>query len=140
MQRWINKFPSYRTYSIKSNIVLIYRKYCNLLLEGVVNGIEFTRIDIFEYKSKLLNYYAYYYAGDKVFDDSRSTMSMLQALNCSAQVYCCEVLPRARWTRTDVELFHLSPNKCASVFNEQLHVVLGNRIRLIRWLLCEEPT
>ena len=62
-------------------------------------------------------------------EDIRSTMELLQSLNQSAQVYCCDVLPRRGWSdQYHVPLFHLHPNKCAESFNEQLHAELGNRV------------
>ena len=41
------------------------------------------------------------------------------------------MLPRKKWTRTDVPLFHKNPNHCAIIFNEELHGIVGSN-RVIR--------
>ena len=41
------------------------------------------------------------------------------------------MLPRKRWTRSDVPLFHKNPNHCALIFNEELHGIVGTD-RVIR--------
>ena len=41
------------------------------------------------------------------------------------------MLPRKKWTRSDVPLFHKNPNHCAIIFNEELHGIVGSN-RVIR--------
>ena len=41
------------------------------------------------------------------------------------------MLPRKKWTRSDVPLFHKNPNHCALTFNEELHGIVGTD-RVIR--------